>query len=81
MFASFNQRVSNLEVETADQSARIGQLHTTFQAQERDLNETKSMVKDNTKSAATMDMKLDMILRAMTAAQPNAANADEGEKC
>ena len=66
---------------TADQSIKIGQLHTTVQAQERDLNDIKTMVKDNTKSAATMDMKLDMILRAMTAAQPNAANADEGEKC
>ena len=81
MFTSFNQRVSNLEVGTADQSIRIGQLHTTVQAQERDLNDIKSMVKDNTKSAATMDTKLDMILRAMTAAQPNAANADREEKC
>jgi len=81
MFNSFNQRVSNLEVGTADQSIRIGQLHTTVQAQERDLNDIKSMVKDNTKSSATMDRKLDMILRAMTAAQPSAANANEEEKC
>ena len=81
MFTTFNQRVTNLELGTADQGIKLGQLHTTVQAQERGLNDIKSMVKDNTKSAATMDIKLDMILRAVTAVQPSATNANEEEKC